>query len=220
MILLLVTYSPIPHSDPPRLEIAPLGRLGRARRVTKPPPSPLPPPPGVGAALARPALDSGERKSLSQLTRSELQHALSRRQGVESPGSRPTAAAGKAEARREGQRGWGERRARAGAGAPAGRPRPAASDPGPLVVGTRSETRQIRPQQVAVDLNHSLWQMFSVVLLKFPDLYLHEGAQSFTWVVPVILDVSCCSPGSFGKRIGWINKSIFTTEKQFEAHLY
>ncbi|KAM9103918.1 uncharacterized protein AAG666_009491 [Megaptera novaeangliae] len=53
-------------------------QAGAERRgVTKPPLLP----PGVGAALARPPLDSGERKSLSQLQHPEPQHALSTKAG-------------------------------------------------------------------------------------------------------------------------------------------
>nr|XP_023417179.1 uncharacterized protein LOC106025699 [Cavia porcellus] len=79
---------------------------------------------------------------------------------------------------------------------------------------------RVGPQQGAVDVHHGIQQRFSAVLLRFPDLYLQEDPPSFILVAPVILDVSYCSAGSFGKRIGWINKSIFTIEKQFEAHLY
>lgn len=34
-----------------------------------------------------------------------------------------------------------------------------------------------------------------------------------------LADVSCCPPGSFGKRIGQITNFISTVEKQLEAHL-
>ncbi|XP_013368406.1 PREDICTED: translation initiation factor IF-2-like [Chinchilla lanigera] len=151
MILLLVTYSPIPHSHPPRLEIAPLGRLGRARRVTKPPLSPLPPL-RVGAALARPPLDSGERKSLSQLARSELQHALSQRQGAESPGSRQIAGDAEGKARRGGEGGRESASAR-GAGASTGRRVGAPAQPPPTPDraswAPEATLATVRPQQAS-----------------------------------------------------------------------
>ncbi|XP_054995763.1 uncharacterized protein LOC129404909 isoform X6 [Sorex araneus] len=79
MILLLVTYSPIAHWHPPSFgDRSPRqAEAGAERRgVTKP----GLPPPGVGVALARQPLGSGERKSLSQLQHPELQRAL--RQGL------------------------------------------------------------------------------------------------------------------------------------------
>ncbi|XP_054995646.1 uncharacterized protein LOC129404909 isoform X4 [Sorex araneus] len=75
MILLLVTYSPIAHWHPPSFgDRSPRqAEAGAERRgVTKP----GLPPPGVGVALARQPLGSGERKSLSQLQHPELQRAL------------------------------------------------------------------------------------------------------------------------------------------------
>ncbi|XP_074211001.1 uncharacterized protein LOC123615189 [Camelus bactrianus] len=110
------------------------------RGVTKPPL----PPPGVGAAPARPPLDSGERKSLSQLQHPKPQHALSTEAG--SGGQRKQAERETGRRKENVEREPVEEEARASAREPEASwtPGPRAqtpSDPGPGVVGTRCETR-------------------------------------------------------------------------------